>query len=215
MHLCAVLCLFSCASEQRPQAVLDWTPKSIPAESVQTFSIVSRESDMFPPWVDAYLAGGLRGVERLPAYRNTYVFVKENRGNNLDALKQWAVHFSVEREFPRLVAQRVQNRLEGNVTTYPDNEYGVFFENAIKAFSDARYEHTVKFDDFWFEKSIVAEDGGEDRHEFLFLIMVIIEKKTLTDQINAIFSTIPLIPAPTNSQLTAISHVKTAFFTRF
>jgi hypothetical protein len=176
---------------------------------------VSKKSDTVPTWAEAYLAGGVRAVERLSAYRNAYVFIKENKGNNPATLKQWTERFLVERDFPRMVARRAQNRLERNITTYPDNEYGVFFENAVKAFSDARYENAVRFDDFWVKKPVVAEDGGEDRHEYLFLIMVIIEKRKLTDQINAILSTIPLIPQPTNSQLNAISHVRATFFTGF
>lgn len=155
-------------------------------------------------------------MERLYAYRSAYIFIKENRGSNKDALMQWASHFSVEREFPRMVAKRVQNRLERSVKTYPDYEYGVFFENAVKAFSDAHYKHAVKLDDFWFERLISVEDDVEvNRREFLFLIIVAIERRRLVDQINAVFSTIPLIPEPTNAQLNVISHVKSAFFTGF
>lgn len=214
--VCAHVCLFSCATPEKPPPQLTWSPPSAPAPPVQTASVVSQKSDAFPEWVQAYLAGGLRGVERLYAYRSAYVFIKENKGNNEPALGQWASHFSVEREFSRMVAKRVQNRLERNVKTYPDYEYGVFFENAVKAFSDAQYEHAVKLEDFWFERLISVEDGVEvNRHEFLFLIMVVIEKKTLVEQINAIFPTIPLVPEPTSVQLNAISHVKNTFFTGF
>ncbi|MDR0557542.1 MAG: hypothetical protein LBG43_06710 [Treponema sp.] len=213
---CVHVCLFSCATPEKPPAQLTWNPPPAPAPSIQTASVMSQKSDSFPEWAQAYLAGGLRRVERLYAYRNAYVFIKENKGNNEPALRQWASYFSVEREFSRMVAKRVQNRLERNVKTYPDYEYGVFFENAVKAFSDARYEHAVRLDDFWFERLISVEDGVEvNRREFLFLIMVVIEKKTLVEQINAIFPTIPLIPEPTGAQLDAISHVKNTFFTGF
>ncbi|MDR2784203.1 MAG: hypothetical protein LBB48_10295 [Treponema sp.] len=212
----AHLCLFSCATPEKPTAQLHWSPPPAPPPPIQTVSVVSQKSNVFPGWVQAYLTGGLRGVERLSAYRTAYVFIKEIKGNNDTAITQWALHFSVERELPRMVAARVQNRLERNVKTYPDYEYGVFFENAIKVFSNARYERAVKLDDFWFERLISVENGVEvNRREFLFLIMVAIEKNTLVDQINAIFPTIPLVPEPTRAQLNAISHVKSAFFTGF
>jgi hypothetical protein len=214
--LCAHVCLFSCATPEKPPPQLNWSPAPAPAPPIQTASVVSQKSDSFPEWAQAYLAGGLRGVERLYAYRSAYVFIKENKGNNETALRQWASYFSVDREFPRMVAKRVQNRLERNVKTYPDDEYGAFFENAVKAFSDARYEHAVKLEDFWFERLISVEDGVEvNRREFLFLIMVVIERRTLVDQINAILSAIPLVPEPTSAQLNVISHVKNTFFTGF
>ncbi|MDR2447260.1 MAG: hypothetical protein LBD58_08245 [Treponema sp.] len=214
--VCAYFCLFSCATPEKPLAQLNWSPAPAPAPPIQTTSVESQKSDAFPEWAQAYFAGGLRGVERLYAFRNAYVFIKENKGSNEAALTQWALHFSVEREFSRMVAKRVQNRLERNVKTYPDYEYGAFFENAVKAFSDAHYERAVKLDDFWFERLISIEDGVEvNRREFLFLIIVVIEKKTLVNQINAIFSSVPLIPEPTNAQLNVISHVKNTFFTGF
>jgi hypothetical protein len=161
------------------------------------------------------LDDGARAVEVLPPYRNQYVFVKEVSGANKTALRQWADNFSTARDFPRMAAWRAQKRLELNLNTYPDNEYGVFFENVVKAFSDARYTSVEKVDDFWFEKHIRAGEGGVDRMEYHFLILTNAQKREFALQVNAILADIPLEPPPSNNQIDAINRVRSSFFTDF
>ncbi|MDR3168033.1 MAG: hypothetical protein LBT93_08815, partial [Treponema sp.] len=46
--------------------------------------------DNMPQWVVRYISTGITGIETLPEYEDSYVFVGKQTGNNLESLKLWA-----------------------------------------------------------------------------------------------------------------------------
>jgi hypothetical protein len=179
-----------------------------------------------PEWVSLYLNEGIPGLEALDRYNSFYVFIGENRAINLTALKQWAKGFSAAQDFPRLLAQRVENRLTASASLYPDDEYGEYFEKLMKQVADAEYP-AVKEEQFWIKRMRIPDAVEDDDPDALpeqdpspteryeFFILLDIDKDSLQNQIRRIMAGIKTDRPPTREQAAAISRVQNAFFTGF
>jgi len=184
--------------------------------------------DGLPAWVRSYFDGGVRRIETLDAYHK-YVFIGKNRGDNFNALQQWANGFTVAQDLPRLIVQRVEQRLVAAAVLYPDDEYGEYFAHMIKRVSDAEYPGAVKEHIFWTkqrkipseaetEEENIAADNIEhadnaDRYEFLILFSM--DQEAFQTQINNIMEDIKTTTAPTRDQTAAINKIRLTFFEGF
>ena len=179
-----------------------------------------------PAWVRGYLDKGIRGIETLDIYRDKYVFIGKNRGNNFHALQQWANGFTVAQDLPRLIVQRVEQRLVASAALYPDDEYGEYYAHMIKRVSDEEYPNAVKEDTFWTKQRKIpaeAEPGEEnvvvehadhaDRYEFLILFSI--DREAFQTQMQNIMVDIKTTIAPTRDQTTAINKIRQTFFEGF
>ena len=184
--------------------------------------------DTLPAWVRSYYDGGSRSVEALETYRGKYLFIGRNRGNNFNALQQWANNFTVEQDLPRLIVQRVERRLVSSATFYPDDEYGEFFSYMIKKVSDEEYPEAVKDSFFWTKQrgtqaAAETEENADpemppesvvvERYEFLILISI--DREAFQTQINNIMADIKTATAPTRNQTAAIDKIRLTFFEGF
>ena len=184
--------------------------------------------DGLPAWVRSYLDRGVRGIEALEAYRDKYVFIGKNRGDNFNALQQWANGFTVAQDLPRLIVQRVEQRFVAEVALYPDDEYGEYFAYMIKRVSDGEYPGAVKEDTFWTkQRKIPAKAETEENADsetppenviverYEFLILVNIDREAFQTQIQKIMADIRTTTAPTKNQTTAINKIRQTFFEGF
>jgi hypothetical protein len=203
-----VLSLIACAGEK--EARLEWSP--LPANiPVESFSITNHKPPAIPEWVSRYEAGGIQAVEAMSAYRNKYVFVSMNQGSNTKALELWLSGFSVLQDLPRLVSARVQARFNNATSSYPDDEYGAYFEASVKVTADAVYQGAVQEDDFWVLKRYFLD---EDWDVYEFLILVSIDKTTLGTQINALLNTVPF-ESLSKEQMDAVNQLRSSFYEGF
>jgi hypothetical protein len=174
------------------------------------------ESAEIPVWVTRYLNEGILGVEALEEYRDRYIFIAENTGINLRTLQQWTAAFSLYQDFPRRVASRIEKRLLNAANQYPDDEYGDFFEESVKAASDAYYTGAVCEGDFWLLLQYFEEDGVKAGQEFYtFLVLISTDKSFMRNQILQILNNLELEHKPTKDQASAINHIKENFFENF
>jgi hypothetical protein len=202
------LSLIACAGEQ--EARIEWSPP--PADTiVESFSIIDHKPPSIPEWVSRYEAGGVQAVEAMSAYRDKYVFISVNYGNNAQALELWLSGFSVLQDLPRLVSARVQARFSNATSSYPDGEYGSYFEASVKATTDAVYQGAVREDDFWVLKRYFLD---EDQHVYEFLILVSIDRTTLGTQINTILDTVPF-GSLSKEQMDAVNLLRSSFYEGF
>jgi hypothetical protein len=206
----------ACKAAPKPPPELPW---SAPAKAVleQSYFIVDgKNKGGLADWVSIYLNSGTGALETLSQYGDKFVFVKEVSGAYFNPLMQWLARFSLDRDFPRILAERAESCFMKNAATYPDAEYGGFFELAIKAFSDAHYDSLEKEDDFWIEKYIYHENGADaQRNEFSFFVLITADKTALKAQINAILSGVQPPQNTSKSQLASIESLKTSFFEYF
>jgi hypothetical protein len=210
--------LFSCISGSG-RRVFELPP--IPEEvkiPPRVFAIIDYKNktggEAIPEWVNLYLNSGLRGVETLKAYEDSYVFVHKNEGNNFNALLLWKDNFSAELDFPRLAASRIEARFSAGVS-YPDEEYGLFYESLIRAASDASWTGAVMVDDFWIRIKYLANETEDEQENWEFLVLVTMEKTRFSSQMEKVFENINPIPPPNANQIAAANRVKENFFEGF
>ncbi|GHT83459.1 hypothetical protein FACS1894137_04590 [Spirochaetia bacterium] len=169
-----------------------------------------------PEWVVRYMRTGTAEIETQPEYSGSYVFIAKQQGRNPDSLKLWADSFSIDRDFPRLVSVRIQDRFieagEGN----PGEEFGRYFEQVVKNSADAAFSGAIQGTSFWIKKTIFGEDGVSPAGEaYEYYILTSINKEILEEQINGILeSAQPDLP-PTKAQAAAIARFRQDFYDGF
>lgn len=210
--------LAGCAS--KPKGASGQLPAPEYVEKTEAYEVLDHKTKAVgqdvPEWVTRYISEGLLGVEGMPQYKEKYIFIGEDSGTNLNALRQWSTGFTVAQDFSRMVSTRVQARFAGAAAGSPDDAYGRYFENVVKNSSDATYHGARKETDFWLLKRYFQSDGKTvDREVYDFYVLVSIDKPILERQINDILNGVQADRAPTREQASAIERVKEAFYEGF
>ncbi|MDR1099920.1 MAG: hypothetical protein LBL28_05500 [Treponema sp.] len=169
---------------------------------------------IIPEWLSRFLLQGNLGVEEMEIYRNSYVFVGINQGTNFKALGHWTEGFTAAQDFPRLAAVRIEERLLGAASLYPDDEYGEFFEALVKNSSDAVYTGAIKESSFWILRQY-GENAALAGERYDFFVLVTIAKSEFQAQVHAIMDGIRTNVPPTRDQAAAINRIKETFFDLF
>jgi hypothetical protein len=204
-----VMSAVSCAG--KPQA-----PKAKgPAYQVLDHKTMAIGGDI-PAWVTTYIEGGAQAVEALDAYKEKYVFVGEDSGTNLPALRLWVQNFNIAQDLSQMVSLRVKTKFAGAAAGSPDDEFGRYFENVVKNTSEASFSGARKETDFWIQKRFFKEDGKTvDREAYDVYVLVSIDKESLKNQIQAVLDGTAADTPPSKEQQTAIDRVKESFYEGF
>lgn len=174
------------------------------------------EGKAFPRWVEYYLGGNIAALETTEEYQDRYVFVARSRGANFRALEQWLRGFSVELDFARLAAARIEKRFTQAASGFPDTVFGRYFEALIRAASDASWEGGRREDDFWMKGFYQGADGSAAGGEsYEFLILVTVDKTLLASQIQPLLSGVNPQAPVSRDQLAAVDRVRERFFEGF
>lgn len=169
-----------------------------------------------PEWVTVYVQDGMTGVEMMDKYKDKYVFVGEDSGTNLNALRMWAQGFNVAQDMARLVSNRVQAKFAGAAAGSPDDEFGRYFENVVKNAADATFTGAKKDTDFWVYKRYYKEDGKTvDREVYDYYVLVTIDKAILQQQLQKILDGTVADKPLSREQKTAVDRVKESFYEGF
>jgi hypothetical protein len=179
-----------------------------------------------PEWVRWYIDNKINEIEALDMFSGKYIFIGENGGSNLRALRQWANGFTIEQDLPRLITRRAERRLVSSASLYPDDEYGEFFEFLIREVSNGEFLGAGKEQTFWLLRKVVINeetDGDIDaqpspdtvQERFEFFVLISVDKETLQKQIQEIMANIKTKVPPTREQAAAITKIKNTFFEGF
>lgn len=170
-----------------------------------------------PGWVEYYLEGNIAALEAPEEYQDRYVFIARGRGTNFRALEQWARGFSVELDFARLVAMRIEKRFTQAASGFPDSVFGRYFEALIRAASDASWEGAVREDDFWLKGFYQETDGNAagGGESYDFVILVTVDKALLASQIQPLLFGVKPQEPMSRDQLAAVDRVRERFFEGF
>ncbi len=209
----AAVAVTSCASSSKEK-------KPEPKKAIVKFDVIEHKASSIggdvPEWVSIYVSDGNTGVEAMPRYKDKYVFVGEDTGTNLNALRMWAQGFNVAQDLARLVSTRVQAKFAGAMAGSPDEEVGRYFENVVKNVADATITGARKETDFWVFKRYYKTDGkAVDREVYDYYVLNTIDKEMLKKQLDMVINgTKPEKPL-TKEQSTAVDRVKEAFYEGF
>ena len=188
-----------------------------PVKTARAYTIIDFKNKTMgapiPEWASLWLALGNRGVEAKNGFPGSFVFVYSSEGNNFRALELLKDNFAPLQDFPRLAAARIEARFSDGIS-YPDAEYGAFFEDLIRTASDAIWTGAIRVDDFWVQKKYQPSEEGETE-SWEFLILVTIEKSRFTSQLESVFEKVTPDPAPSELQIAAANRVKDHFFEGF
>ncbi|MDR2079361.1 MAG: hypothetical protein LBP74_06555 [Treponema sp.] len=170
-----------------------------------------------PDWVTWYISDGLTGVEAMEAYKDKYVFIGEDSGTNLNALRQWSTGFTVNQEISRLISERVRSKFAGAAVGSPDAAYGRYFENVVETVSEASFSGVRRESDFWLLKRYFKADRKTvDRESYDFYVLMTVDKAVLERQINAVLDSAQTADtAQTSEQKRAVDLVRQSFYEGF
>jgi hypothetical protein len=175
-----------------------------------------------PEWLSRYFSGGVREIESLGKYQDRYVFIGKIGGYNFNAMRQWAAVFSVERDLPRLIAKRIEERMVSAASFYPDDEYGDFFASLVKEASDADYSGITIEEKFWVKVQIetkVLDENLQERistkEQYNYFILTSDDRFRMQNKIRGIIESVKPSTPPNRDQASAISRLKRNFFEEF
>ncbi|MCL2127527.1 MAG: hypothetical protein FWH38_04675 [Treponema sp.] len=230
--LLLIVLLAACAGQRN--AVIFIPDKSLDdaferGDSAESWQIVESQNGPgeygIPEWVRRYFDRDIRGMESLSQFREKYLFVSENRGENFPALMQWANNFSPAHDLPGLVAQRMERKLVASAALYPDDEYGEYFAGVIKKLSDGEYPGAAVEQSFWLKRNLISnaetpaeatqEDPDTASTRYEFLVLISIDKDALQEMIREIMSGVRAKVSPTRDQIAAINRVQNGLFEGF
>ena len=168
-----------------------------------------------PNWLLAYIDGGIEAVEKLDAYKDKYIFIAVNEGENITVLNKWIENFSENLDFPIIAASRIDKRIISSATLYPDNEYGRFYETMIKYAYSTEYTGAEKEDSYWIKIWFERENTWEYAESYKFFILITINKTSLQPLIRSMMMRAASIVTVTNTQNNAIDRLRQTFFEGF
>ena len=167
-----------------------------------------------PEWLVTFNNGGIDAIEKMDQYNGKYCFVGRNKNSNFEALTKWAENYQETRAFTRLAAARIENRLNLNITLYPDDEYGAFYEKLVKKSYDMEYPDAATEDTYWIKKTETSEENGiHDTYEFF--AFVIIDKTIMQNIIRKMITETYAVVIPTRAQNNVINNLQQHFFEGF
>jgi hypothetical protein len=197
--------------------------KNIVIDNILETKDGSRSLDGFsaenlPPWLSAYLNGGIAEVERINFYNGKYVFIAFNEGIYFTSMNIWANNFSAVQDFTMLVADRIERRMISSATLYPDYEYGLFFETMIKKAYSTVYSGAVKEDTYWIKLKVDNEDDGVETGNtevYNFFVLFSIDRVPMRAVIVNMMAESFAAVTPTDAQRNAIIRLQQRFFDGF
>jgi hypothetical protein len=176
-----------------------------------------------PDWLISYFKGGIAEVEELDSFQNRYVFIGKNRGSNFTALNKWAGNYTVIQDFPLNVAVRIEKRLNSQATSYPDDEYGEFYEAFVKKAFNAEYPDTVKEQSYWIKTTADLRFNAAGQPQgtaalsdiYEFYVFISMEKSKMQSIIRTMMSDTLATVTTTRAQNAAINRLRQFFFEGF
>jgi len=233
MKLClgvvtVLLFIFSCTAFDN---IDDGIPENIrftlpPQRETPVLQILDYQNrnfgDAIAPWLGSYLQNGISGPESMNIYQGNYLFIASMRSSRLPVISQWIDNYSYERSFSRLVAGRIQNRLNIEISDIPpEMTFGSNYARVVKAAYEATFWGSSQLGETWIlglaagqNETMEAEDISIPMYWGFILLAV--PKETLEIQIVELISRASSgSRGMTREQNMAFAQVRESFFEHF
>jgi len=170
------------------------------------YIIVDHKTKDFGGQVPDWVTKSASELEAMPKYKDSYVFVDDQIGKDLEGLKLWARGFSIGSQIARIVSTRVEDKFTG-AAAGDRNALETYMEQVVKSVAAAQYSGARVEEDFWIKRQRVS-DKSED-YRYLFLVTV--PRKQIDDAIARALKDADQAAKPTPDKQTAINRVKESF----
>ena len=226
-YITVIFLISSCArlsviEEREPHVLQTVVPPERSQPDLHVLNYKNRESGAnIAPWLRRYLEEGIIGVESMSAYQGQYIFIAKTSSRNMMVINQWMENYSYERDFSRLVAERIQSRMNRNLPDLsPEVYYGTHYARTVRAAYEARFSGNRRLDDSW----VLAIAKGQtettplQEQRYWGFILISIPRTVLETQISELLS--GLLSSATNrsatrSQNAAFAQLRENFFEQF
>jgi hypothetical protein len=195
-----VLFVVGCASEPKEKKA------DVKVASAPQYVIIDHKTKDFGGTVPDWVTKSAVELEAMPKYKDSYVFVDDQIGKDLEGLKLWARGFSIGSQVARIVSTRVEDKFTG-AAAGDRNALETYMEQVVKSVAAAQYSGARVEDDFWIKRQRVS-DKSED-YRYLFLVTV--PRRQIDDAIARALKNADQAAKPTPDKQTAIDRVKEAF----
>ena len=182
----------------------------IPVENIIE-SKSGQGNENLPEWLLIYINYGIHELENSGIFPEKYSFIESAEGRNFDVLNKWITNFSVSQDFRKQPADRIERKMLSVAALYPDDEYGLFFEEMIKKAFNKEYTDAVIEDTYW----IMKKSENNTTETYIFYILINIDKKSLQDMIFKMTEEVLNSVTPARQQRNSIRRLQQNFFEGF
>ena len=225
LSILIVFYLLSCTNQDRirenpvQETIFDLPPRQeLPVLRILDYKNRD-EGAVLAPWLRSYLENGIIESELLALYQGSYLFIASIRSLRQPVINQWTANYSLDRDFSRLVAARIQKRLENGLSERPpDMVYGPNYESSLKAAYRNSFWGAIKLDESWIlaVPAVIEEDTVPEIPHYWGFILVSIPRETLEIQVVELLSRVSKEgSSAAKEQNAAFDYVKERFFDQF
>ncbi len=173
------LVLVGCAGKKEapaPKGELKVEPQVYPPK------VIEHKTSSFggnpPDWVFATQ----EDLEKSDKFKGQYVFIFDEKGENLDGLKAWTRSFAAASEVARMVSTRVKNKFAGAQVGDKDM-VETYMEEVVQVLAEAQYSGAKKVDDFWVLQQTFTDEGKPDKKEYRYLLLYAVPREQIDEAI--------------------------------
>ncbi len=181
--LVSIALIFSCKSAPKPPPAAPEPKGELKVEApVYPPKIIEHKRSAFggdpPEWVFMEQAE----LEGSDEYKDSYVFVFDETGTNLDGLKAWTRSFVAATEVARMVSTRVMDKFAG-AQVGDKNMVETYMEEVAKVMALAEYSGARRKADFWVHQQTFTDKGKADQKIYRYLLLYTVPRERIDDAI--------------------------------
>ncbi len=203
-----------CAS--RPEPARPFTP---PESTVKAYppQILMHKGTAFgiayPNWMEAALQGP-KYVEKLADFKNKYIIVVEQDGQDLTGTQLAASRLNAQATISALMSTRVKDTFAGAQVGDKD-KIETYMERCVKSVSESAFSGFAMESEWWVQLQTFTADGKPDKQVYRVIQIWGIDKDLLQKQIDQILEDTAATEPKTPEKERAMDLVQQSFFDGF
>lgn len=200
--------MVGCGSDPQPMEVEQPEDTIVVEGRVVPPKVIEHKTSAFGGSVPEWVFMEAMDIEKTDEYSDSYVFIFDDSGENLDFLKAWASGFQASQEVARMVSTRVKSKFVG-AQVGDDATLERYMENVVKTVSEAQFSGARKAGDFWVFQQYFNDDGSADYKQYRYLLLYVVPKDQVISAIDRALEGANATEKPkTEEEITARERVK-------
>lgn len=140
-----------------------------------------------PAWLQSYIMGTIKDVEKLPENKDKVCFIGTAEAMNLPSAQLFASRMDAQTQIAQYLSTRVKDAVKGaNVANADSANYGQYAERFVANVADAKYAGFRQEADWWVKVQTFDSDGKADKQIYRVHQLWTMEKEQLKKQFDII-----------------------------